>query len=702
MSKRALISLLIALTFLSISHFALAQMSDSDIAAIQNAINANGLSWTAGITDITKMTDSERRALLGALPPPSDVPQSPRPGAEQKLTLPSYFSWGNKDGHNWMTSIKNQGSCGSCWAFAASGGFEAKQKIRLNNYSLEPDVSEQNMLSCWGGNCTTGETMDWTLGEFESYGTVDDACFPYVSGGLYIPPCTNRCADWESRSYYVESWGSWYSPGVTTMKNEIITYGPIVVWMMVYADFYSYSGGVYQHISGGQEGGHFVVLYGWDDANNCWLAKNSWGTSWGEVGPNGTRGWFRMRMGFNESGSEQWVYYLDPRGMWYTSNFGDDVIGNGSQSNPYATIQHTLDGAHDCDTVSVGPGNYHENPVCSENLAITGQDMATTIIDAEGAGTGMEIVIPAEAQGRLSGFTIRNCLDGVRFIGSGGDWTVENNAIEDNAEIGIFVLDDPGAVVIQRNIISNNGTGISATSKTYNTTIYNNDIRQNTTAGIDLSGSSTADIQNNIVVQNATGIKIDLPGNIVDYNDVWGNTSQNYLGCSPGPGDIAADPMFAAGAPFDYHLRSCSPCIDNGNPAFPDDPDDTKLDMGVYYFDQNSYICVDADNDCYGDPGHPENNCPVDNCPNVYNPDQADNDGDGLGNACDYVCGDVNGGDVVNALDITFLINFLYKHGAAPDPIQRADVNHSDNVNALDITYLINFLYKHGPDPNCP
>jgi hypothetical protein len=64
-------------------------------------------------------------------------------------------------------------------------------------------------------------------------------------------------------------------------------------------------------------------------------------------------------------------------------------------------------------------------------------------------------------------------------------------------------------------------------------------------------------------------------------------------------------------------------------------------------------------------------------------------------------CGDANSNGLVNVLDITFIINYLYKHGASPNPIQIADVNSSGMINALDVTYLINYLYKHGPTPNC-
>ncbi len=66
-----------------------------------------------------------------------------------------------------------------------------------------------------------------------------------------------------------------------------------------------------------------------------------------------------------------------------------------------------------------------------------------------------------------------------------------------------------------------------------------------------------------------------------------------------------------------------------------------------------------------------------------------------------FICGDANGDEVVNILDITFLIAYLYKEGPAPDPLEKADVNSSGNVNILDITYLIAFLYKDGPEPVC-
>jgi hypothetical protein len=67
-----------------------------------------------------------------------------------------------------------------------------------------------------------------------------------------------------------------------------------------------------------------------------------------------------------------------------------------------------------------------------------------------------------------------------------------------------------------------------------------------------------------------------------------------------------------------------------------------------------------------------------------------------------FICGDANASGDVNILDITFLINYIYKGGPAPEPVVSGDVNSTGDINILDITYLINYIYKGGPEPFCP
>ncbi|UCD17839.1 MAG: hypothetical protein JSV44_02740, partial [Candidatus Zixiibacteriota bacterium] len=66
-----------------------------------------------------------------------------------------------------------------------------------------------------------------------------------------------------------------------------------------------------------------------------------------------------------------------------------------------------------------------------------------------------------------------------------------------------------------------------------------------------------------------------------------------------------------------------------------------------------------------------------------------------------YINGDANRDDVLNMLDILFLISYLYKGGPTPEPLEAADADCDGVINMLDILYLISYLYKGGPEP-CP
>jgi hypothetical protein len=72
--------------------------------------------------------------------------------------------------------------------------------------------------------------------------------------------------------------------------------------MAVYQDFFSYSGGVYRHVTGALAGYHAVSVVGYDDTQSCWISKNSWGPGWGEAG--------FFRIGYGQAGIDsQFAFY---------------------------------------------------------------------------------------------------------------------------------------------------------------------------------------------------------------------------------------------------------------------------------------------------------------------------------------------------------------------------------------------------------
>ena len=130
-----------------------------------------------------------------------------------KESPPASWDWLSKDGHNWLTPVRDQGDCGSCWAFANIGVMEAALKIATNQPTWNPDLSEQMLVSCMGaGDCRGGRADDW-FSRF--HGVPPETCFPYVEDNDL---CANRCPDWDTDVYKFDTWEHLEDPTVEEIK----------------------------------------------------------------------------------------------------------------------------------------------------------------------------------------------------------------------------------------------------------------------------------------------------------------------------------------------------------------------------------------------------------------------------------------------------------------------------------------------------
>lgn len=210
-------------------------------------------------------------------------------------TLPSAWDW---RAHNGTPPIRDQGNCGSCWAFGTLGAFESA--LMIQGGMTAQDLSEQFLISCnkegWG--CNGGWwAHDYALpisdpsselgkNQTDSGGVMNSA-LPYNPGAvcpLTSLPHPFKLSDWA----YVLPSNPMSVPPADAIKDAIYNHGPISAAMCVGSAFGKYSSGVFntdeKSTCGGDKVNHAIVLVGWDDSNNTWILRNSWGTGWGESG----------------------------------------------------------------------------------------------------------------------------------------------------------------------------------------------------------------------------------------------------------------------------------------------------------------------------------------------------------------------------------------------------------------------------------
>jgi hypothetical protein len=225
--------------------------------------------------------------------------------------LPDYFNWHDYEGEDWTTPAKDQRLpqwCGNgvCWLFAAIGALESVIKIRSRNADLDPDLSEQYVLSClsMAGNCEGGSfgykvfqfiKRDDSTGNYCN-GIIPEFCFPFQADDNI--PCSNKTDDWEDHLIPILDYSKVVVRGtpedIVLIKTIIMDKGPVVAGMM-------FDDGVAEFVLNNHDpndyyscidvtgANHEVDLVGWKDDPSIgnggyWIIRDSWGPDIGYDG----------------------------------------------------------------------------------------------------------------------------------------------------------------------------------------------------------------------------------------------------------------------------------------------------------------------------------------------------------------------------------------------------------------------------------
>ena len=182
-----------------------------------------------------------------------------------------------------VTPVKNQGQCGSCWAFSTTGGIEGQWFLAGNALTA---LSEQELVSCdHVDSACNGGLMDNAFGWLVSNQKgqiVTEASYPYVSGNGIVPACSANLAS--------KPVGATITGHRDIAKSEdqlaafVYSSGPLSVAVDA-STWQTYNGGIMTSCRAGQLN-HGVLAVGFDDTASTpyWIIKNSWSSSWGEAG----------------------------------------------------------------------------------------------------------------------------------------------------------------------------------------------------------------------------------------------------------------------------------------------------------------------------------------------------------------------------------------------------------------------------------
>jgi C1A family cysteine protease len=270
---------------------------DYAVCVDQKASEVGKVSSLSGLDDL-----AANGMVLSELPQKGDHPDLAT--TKSDYLVPASFDWTKFAGQDWITSVKNQSTCGACWAFSTVALTEAQQNIITKNPNLDLDLSEQYLVSdCYEYASCAGGVDGPALEYIRDFGIPDEACYPYIG---VDSSCSARCSDYASRLKFLPNADWSYEPYYSSndIKYYLSNFGPVTIAFAAagtHGGYFESGTGIYRctdDIGSGGAGGfnHSVLAVGYDDAGGYWIAKNSWGSTWND------KGYFKL--GYNECNSE--------------------------------------------------------------------------------------------------------------------------------------------------------------------------------------------------------------------------------------------------------------------------------------------------------------------------------------------------------------------------------------------------------------
>lgn len=201
--------------------------------------------------------------------------------ADPSVALPASVDWSTTPA---VTPVKNQGSCGSCWSFSATGAMEGAHYVSYGGAGVS--LSEQQFVSC--DNVDMGCNGGWMDDAFafakKNGGICSETDYPYTSGTGNSGTCKTTCSEVSNTA--PKSWTDVAVGDVNALMSAVAQQPVSIAIQANQPAFQSYSSGVLTGNCGQRlDHGVLVVGYGtWTDGTPYWKVKNSWGPSWGMNG----------------------------------------------------------------------------------------------------------------------------------------------------------------------------------------------------------------------------------------------------------------------------------------------------------------------------------------------------------------------------------------------------------------------------------